>query len=134
MSAIPDSETHFRKRCNEINLCDATYGKRVAIGVKTLGTAAHVVGTPRQDVSESEIRERLEANTPGLPIGDVTALKRILFELQTLALSSLRQFNLDPDGTSKQKLPEAEKSQRVVAFKAANPGLFLESRNTASLS
>ena len=78
MSAIPDSETHFRKRCIEIKLCDATYGKLVAIGMKTLGAAAHVVGTPGQDVSESELREWMEANTPGLPIGDVAALKRIL--------------------------------------------------------
>ena len=83
--------------------------------------------SPCTDVSESELREWMEANTPGLPIGDVAALKRILFELQTLALSSLRQSTLDPGGTSKQKLPEAERSQRLVAFKAANPGLFLDS-------
>ena len=127
MSAILDSEAHFRKRCIEIKLSDATYGKLVALGVKTLGTAAHVVGTPGQDVPESELREWMEANTPGLPIGDVAALKRILFESQTLVLSSLRQSILDPDGTSKQKLPEAERSQRIVAFKAANPGLFLDS-------
>ena len=127
MSAILDSEAHFRKRCIEIKLSDATYGKLVALGVKTLGTAAHVVGTPGQDVPESELREWMEANTPGLPLGDVAALKRILFESQTLELSSLRQSILDPDGTSKQKLPEAERSQRIVAFKAANPGLFLDS-------
>ena len=49
------------------------------IGVRTLGTAAHVVGAPGQDVPESELREWMEANTPGLLIGDGAALKRILF-------------------------------------------------------
>ena len=96
MSAILDSETHFRKRCIEIKLCDAAYGKLVALGVRTLGTAAHVVGTPGQDVPESELWEWMEANTPGLPIGDGVALKRILFKSQTLVLSSLRQSILDP--------------------------------------
>ena len=77
MSAILDPETHFRKRCIEIRLCDAIYGKLVALGVRTLGAAARVVGTPGQDVPESELREWMEANTPGLPIGDGAALKSL---------------------------------------------------------
>ncbi|CAE7770674.1 unnamed protein product, partial [Symbiodinium sp. KB8] len=79
-----------------------------------------------QDVPDELIREWIETNTPGLPLGDVAALKRIFFESQTLVLSSLRQSILDPDATAKQRLPEAEKSQRLSAFKAANPGLFLD--------
>ena len=56
----------------------------------------------------------------------MAALKRIFFESQTLVLSSLRQPILDPDSTAKQKLPEAEKSQRLLAFKTANPGLYID--------
>ena len=84
------------------------------------------MGTPGQDIPDELIREWIETNAPGLSLGDVAALKRILFESQTLVLSSLRQSILDPDATAKQKLPEAEKSQRLSAFKAANPGLFLD--------
>ena len=58
----------------------------MALGVMTLGTAAHVVGTPGQDVPESELREWMEANTPGLPIGDRAALKRILFKIASLGI------------------------------------------------
>ena len=126
MSAVLDSEAHFKKRCSEVKLSDAAFGQLIALGISTLGTAAHTVGTPGQDIPDELIREWIETNTPGLPLGDVAALKRIFFESQTLLLSSLRQSILDPDATAKQKLPEAEKSQRLSAFKAANPGLFLD--------
>ena len=126
MSAVLDSEAHFKKRCSEVKLSDAAFGQLTALGITTLGTAAHTVGTPGQDIPDALIREWIETNTPGLPLGDVAALKRIFFESQTLVLSSLRQSILDPDATTKQKLPEAEKSQRLSAFKAANPGLFLD--------
>ncbi|OLQ06593.1 Protein-lysine methyltransferase METTL21B [Symbiodinium microadriaticum] len=117
---------HFKKRCSEVKLSDAAFGQLIALGISTLGTAAHTVGTPGQDIPDELIREWIETNAPGLSLGDVAALKRILFESQTLVLSSLRQSILDPDATAKQKLPEAEKSQRLSAFKAANPGLFLD--------
>ncbi|CAE7318038.1 METTL21B, partial [Symbiodinium microadriaticum] len=119
-------QAHFKKRCSEVKLSDAAFGQLTALGITTLGTAAHTVGTPGQDIPDALIREWIETNTPGLPLGDVAALKRIFFESQTLVLSSLRQSILDPDATTKQKLPEAEKSQRLSAFKAANPGLFLD--------
>lgn len=127
MSAILDSEAHFKKRCTEIKISPATFGKLVTLGITTLGTAAHTVGTPGQDIPDADFRSWLESNMPGLPLGDVAAVKRILFESQTLVLSSLRQSILDPDSTAKQKLPEAEKSQRLASFRTANPGLFLDS-------
>ena len=127
MTAILDSEAHFQRRCKEINLSQSTVGKLEALGVKTLGTTAHLIGIPGQELAEDSLKEWLELNLPGLSLGDVAAFKRLLFESQTLQLSALRQSILDPDNTAKQKLPEAEKSQRLTLFKTANPGLHLDS-------
>ncbi|CAE7447436.1 METTL21B, partial [Symbiodinium sp. CCMP2456] len=120
-------KAHFQRRCKEINLSQSTVGKLEALGVKTLGTTAHLIGIPGQELAEDSLKEWLELNLPGLSLGDVAAFKRLLFESQTLQLSALRQSILDPDNTAKQKLPEAEKSQRLTLFKTANPGLHLDS-------
>ena len=44
-----------------------------------------------------------------------------------MLIAQLRQTVVDPDSASKQKLPDAERDQRVRLFKEANPGLFMDS-------
>ena len=127
MAAVLESEAHFAKRCLEIKMTAGTLKALQTMGVATMGSMAYVVGTPGSEVSDSALRSWLDVNLPNLTVGDHAAVKRILFESQTVQLSALRQSILDPDSTTKQKLPEAEKSQRLNAFIAANPGLHLDS-------
>ena len=94
--------------------------------MKTLGQVAHIVGVPGQDIQDSQMREWIDANLSGLSVGEVLSFKRLHFEAQTMLIAQLRQSVVDPDAASKQKLPDAERDQRVKLFKDANPGLFLD--------
>ena len=127
MSAILDSEAHFAKRCEEIKMSKDTFKAIKNLGVSTMGAMAYTVGTPGQDIIDTQLQSWVDQNLPGLSVGDLAAVKRILFECQTIQLSVLRQSILDPDSSAKVRLPEAEKNQRLAAFLAASPGLCLDS-------
>ena len=126
MSAVLESEAHFSKRCLDIKMTSGTLKTLRGMGVATMGSMAYVVGTPGSEVGDSALQAWLDVNLPNLTVGDYAAVKRILFESQTVQLSALRQPILDRESTSRQQLPEAEKSQRLTAFIAA-PGLRLDS-------
>ena len=74
-----------------------------------MGAMAYTVGTPGQDISDVQLQSWVDQNVPGLSVGDIAAVKRILFESQTIQLSVLRQSILDPDSSAKVRLPDAEK-------------------------
>ena len=126
MSAYLDSNAHFEQRCKAYGLTAQSITRLAAIGVKTLGQVAHIVGVPGQDIQDAQIREWIDANLSGLSVGEVLSFKRLHFEAQTMLIAQLRQSVVDPDAASKQKLPDAERDQRVKLFKDANPGLFLD--------
>ena len=110
MSAILDSEAHFAKRCEEIKMSKDTFKAIKNLGVSAMGAMAYTVGAPGQDISDTQLQSWVDQNLPGLPVGDLAAVKRILFECQTIQLSVLRQSILDPDSSAN-----------------ANPGLCLDS-------
>ena len=126
MSAILDSEAHFEKRCEEIRMSKDTIKAIKGLGVCTMGAMAYTVGTPGQDIGDVQLQSWVDQNVPGLSVGDIAAVKRILFESQTIQLSVLRQSILDPDSSAKVRLPDAEKNQRLATFLASHPGLRLD--------
>ena len=101
MSAILDSEAHFAKRCDEIKMSQDTLKAIKNLGVGTMGTMAYTVGTPGQDISDVQLQSWVDQNLPGLSVGDLAAVKRILSESQTIQLSVLRQSILDPDSSGR---------------------------------
>ena len=77
MSAYLDSTAHFEQRCKAYGLTAQSITRLAAIGVKTLGQVAHIVGVPGQDIQDSQMREWIDANLSDLSVGEVLSFKRL---------------------------------------------------------
>ena len=92
MTSILDSEAHFQKRCDEVGLSDRGKQATFGAGYSTLGRLAFGVGQPGMPVPELEFT-RFATNVLGAmaTMQDVSSLRRLLFEAQTLVMAQLRE-------------------------------------------
>ena len=126
MTSILDSEAHFQKRAEEVGLSDRGKQAVVAAGFCTLGRLAFGVGQPGVPVPDLEFT-RFGTNVLGAmaSMHDVSALRRLLFESQTLVMAQLREQVSNPEMQMTQKLP-VEREAKMRQFQARFPGVLLE--------
>ena len=106
MTSILDSEAHFEKRSEEVGMSARARQSLITAGYSTLGTLAFGVGKPGTPVAELEFT-RFATNVLGAlaTMHDISALRRLLFESQTLLMAQLRDQVSNPDMQMTRKLP-----------------------------
>ena len=121
--ALVDSESAFRKRCEQLQagLADKTEAQSLT----TFSTFAFSVGSPQNQVSDAEITKLAESiyGTPSL--GDVATVRRLHFESCTYLLNDMKTNALNTDSSEPlKKLPFVEKQTRLEAQKKRITGLL----------
>ena len=121
--ALVDSESAFRKRCDQLQagLADKTEAQSLT----TFSTFAFSVGSPQNQVSDTEITKLAESiyGTPSL--GDVATIRRLHFESCTYLLNDMKTNALNTDSSEPlKKLPFVEKQTRLEAQKKRITGLL----------
>lgn len=127
MTSIVESEAHFRKRCQETGLSDRGLAAMIASGYSNLGQLAFVSGQPGQPLNETDF-QRFGQNVLGglATMADMSTLKRLVFEGQTMLLAQLRDQVVIPDAASTRKLPAVERSTKMQNLKARLAGVIIE--------
>ena len=115
MASLIDSEAHFSKRAGEVRLGDAALRALQRLGLNSMGSLAYAHGQPGQPLDEASftnwVQSTVDAN---VSLGDMSAIKRLLFESQTLVLAALREQVVNPDSAALKKVPEAERDRRTL--------------------
>ena len=102
MSLI-DSEAAFQKRCDE--LLDGLHDMFTHLQITTFSSLAFTVGTPQQAVSEHDMQRFADRVVQGpASIAEVSIVRRIHFEAQTLVMSDIRKQAVAGD-TSEHRNP-----------------------------
>lgn len=127
MTSIVDSEAHFTKRSEEVGLSDAGRRALNAAGYSTLGRLAFGVGQPGVQIVEQEF-QRFATNILGgmANMQDISAVRRLLFESQTLVMAQLRELVTNPEAGMVRKLPPVEREAKMRQLRARLPGVVVE--------
>lgn len=122
MSLI-DSEAAFEKRCHE--LLDGLHDLMVNLHITTFSSLAFAVGTPQQDVADQEMQRFCDRVIMGpASLAEVSVIKRLHFESQTLVMADVRRQAVTGDSTEPSKsLPFIEKRRRLEAQQLRITGL-----------
>ena len=122
MSLI-DSEAAFEKRCHE--LLDGLYDLMTNLQINTFSALAFAVGTPQQDVADQEMQRFCDRVVMGpASLAEVSVIKRLHFESQTLVMADVRRQAVTGDTTEPSKsLPFIEKRRRLEAQQLRITGL-----------
>ena len=110
---------------NRAGLPAAYIGAVRSATLGTLGKLAYAISTPGVAPSDVQINTFLDAMRPGIPptVADVTAMKPIVFEAQTLTIANLRSSLVATDDSAAKKVAPAERSARIIAQKLRLHGL-----------
>lgn len=98
------------------------------IGFSTFGVLAYAHGQPGQAFVDSSFESWVSTNLDSAAsLADVSCIKRLLFESQTLVLASLKEqvTGLSSEAAVK-KLPSAERETRLGVAKKQLTGLLIE--------
>ena len=127
MTSILDSEAHFAKRAQEVGLSERGRETVSDAGYTTLGRLAFGVGQPGVPVPEQEFN-RFATNLLGAmgSMQDISSVRRLLFEAQTLVMAQLREQVSNPEMQMTRKLPPVEREAKMKQLKARLPGVLLE--------
>eukprot|EP00435_Cladocopium_sp_Y103_P012737 s4229_g3.t1 len=122
MSLI-DSEAAFEKRCNE--LLDGLHDMMSHLQIVTFSALAFAVGTPQQAVTEQDMQRFCDRIVGGpASIAEVSIIKRLHFESQTLLMADVRrQASVGDSSEPTKSLPYVEKKRRLEAQQLRITGL-----------
>ena len=126
-ATILESEATFQVQAERAGLSVPYIGAVRASGLGTLGKLAYAISTPGVPPTDVQVNAFLDAMRPGVApsVADVTAMKRIVFESQTLTIANLRSSLVATDDSAAKKVAPAERSARITAQKHRLQGLDL---------
>ena len=126
-TSVLASEPAFDKQCEKVGLSSDWVNALKTNHVNSLGKLSYAVSMPGTPATDSEIQEFAQRLRPGtsLSLGDSAALKRLVFESQTLCIAELRSSVTAGEELQK-KLPPAERAIRVEDQKKRLTGLPLD--------
>ena len=121
--SLVDSEAAFQKRCDE--LLDGLHDMFVYLQITTFSGLAFSVGTPQQPVVEQDMQRFADRVVQGpASIAEVSVIKRIHFEAQTLLMADVRkQATVGDTSEPSKSLPYVEKKRRLDAQQNRITGL-----------
>ena len=132
-SATLDSEAAFKERCLRIGMTEEIYEKLRASGYDTFGKVAFAAASSPQALTDQAIDTWLESVIDPRPSPfQVSVIRRLLFESQSLNIADLKSRVEGQDENSVKKLPTAERLARQEAQKARLTGVVLSVNNQPS--
>ena len=111
-NSLTDSEAVMLERCSEVGLPTSASARLKAQGVNTLSKLAYALRPPGESPSEDEIKSLIREGSADPPLGSVAALRRLIFESQTLMTAQVRNM-IEHKDEEKRELPAAERAERV---------------------
>ena len=126
-TSVLASEPAFQKQCEKVGLTPEWVQALKTHHVDSLGKLSYAVSMPGSTATDTELTEFAQKVRPGtaLSIGDAAALKRLVFEAQTLCIAELRA-SVSSGEEPQRRLPAAERSLRIDEQKKRLKGLPLE--------
>ena len=98
-----------------------------AVGPTTFGVLAYAHGQPGQQINDESFETWVGAKIdPTASIADISSLKRLLFESQTLMLASLKEQISSQDSLAVKRVPNIERESRMAHIKGRLVGLLIE--------
>ena len=126
MTSLLKSEAAFKERALECGLTEAECNALISRGVTTLSAVAYAVSTPGVNPTEAALRGLLSQDNPdAVTIGSLAAIRRLVFESQTLAIAEVKLAIEGSDGDKRSELAPAERASRIAAQKAKLAGYDL---------
>ena len=121
--SLVDSEAGFQKTCDE--LMDGLHDMFLYLQITTFSGLAFSVGTPQQPVVEQDMQRFSDRVVQGpASIAEVSVIKRIHFEAQTLLMADVRkQATVGDTSEPSKSLPFVEKKRRLDAQQLRITGL-----------
>ncbi|CAE7806588.1 unnamed protein product [Symbiodinium sp. CCMP2592] len=134
-SVILDSEASFRERCSKIGLSNDLLGKLIEAGYNTFEKLAFAASSTPQGLTDEAVDSWLATVvTPAPGSFQVSVIRRLLFESQSLNVADLKsRVEGTPEG-SVRRLPQAERKERIEAQHRRLSGLILTSHTTPAHS
>ncbi|CAE7830851.1 unnamed protein product [Symbiodinium sp. CCMP2592] len=134
-SVILDSEASFRERCSKIGLSNDLLSRLIDAGYNTFGKLAFAASATPQGLTDEAVDAWLATVvTPAPSSFQVSVIRRLLFESQSLNVADLKsRVEGTPEG-SVRRLPQAERKERIEAQHRRLSGLILTSHTTPAHS
>jgi len=135
MASLLESTASFKGRAISHGLSESQVEGLVRIGVNSLSKLAFSITTPGVTPSEDSLRRLLDGDAPEtVTIGDLAALRRLMFDAQTLSVALVKQAVEGGDSTTKIELAPAERSFRIEAQKKRLVGISFQGPYECSYS
>ena len=113
MASILESAAAFESRAKSCGLSEAEIAVLKTQGVTTLAKLAFAITTPGVNPSEDNFRSLINPADPSsVVVGTVSALRRLMFDAQTLAVQLLKA-QVEGGESSKRELVPADRSERI---------------------
>ena len=127
MASLLDSEAQFIQRANDFKMSESTLRRLKTVGLTTFGILAYAHGQPGQPISDESFENWVSTKVdPSASLADVSSLKRLLFESQTLTLASLKDQISSQDSLTVKRVPNIERESRMTHIKERLVGLLIE--------
>ena len=97
MVSVLDSEAHFEQKVKEVGITSPNLAVLKNRGFKTLSQVAYMVSQPGVPMPEADFNTFCATHFGSFSIGEISSLRRLIFESQTLTVASLRLQVSDPD-------------------------------------
>ena len=135
MASLLESTASFKGRAISHGLSQDQVESLVRRGVNSLSKLAFAITTPGVTPSEASLRSLLDGDAPDtVTIGDLSALRRLMFDAQTLSIALVKQAVEGGDSTAKVELAPAERSFRIDAQKKRLVGISFQGPYECSFS
>ena len=128
--ALLDSKAQYLARTKEIGLSTHCVSSLQSHGIETLGALAFAVGTTPGECSSQDFQQFILDKQIQLEGSDEFLLKRLIFEAQTLFMTSI-QYQAGADSSAK-KLPPVERQARIVEQKQRLIGVIIQGESEPS--
>lgn len=128
MSNLVESEAQFTQRMKDLRVSEGMQKKIIGAGFTSHGVFAYAHGQPGQSIVDSAFEAWVSTTLDSAAsLKDISCVKRLLFESQTLVLASLKEqvTGLSSEASVK-KLPSAEREARFSVVKKQLTGLLIE--------
>ena len=119
-----ESEATFKAKALSHGLTDGEVNDLVARGVNSMSKLAFALTTPGVTPDEAALRRLINNGDPGsVPLGTLSAIRRLVFEAQTLSVALVKSAVEGTEMAGKVELAPAERTHRIAAQKARLQGV-----------
>ena len=125
MATILESEAAFAARVLEHGLTRAQLAWLSDKGFNNLSKLAFALATPGTVPTEDALKEFLDDNIDNVNVGQLSSIRRLIFDAQTLCASQIKTIISGSDQGRKAELVPAERATRIQAQKDRLLGMEL---------